>query len=1492
MKPLLVLLLSLGALTSLPAVERTNSPGPRLRKIVRADHTTNLLVRIGSQQVRIADTWNASGQTLEITTNGAVGQFGPHQVLLAPNLNSSGAIFLQTADGKRLRSHPLALAYYDAATGRSVLLATLKDTRGQWVPPNQIIYRDAFDDLKADVRYTYNQNSFEQDVILRQRPPSPAEYGLNVATTRLEIWTEFLQPPAPLKQPRTIALRIPDETPTRREVFAVDESLSFGAMKVVTGGAFPIQMPLPAATNGVTAVQRKVPVSKSWQQVDGRYFLIEAVDYLTARSHLRRLSAPTNSPAARQAAGSASPVRRVASAARTFPAAPAVKPPVDSIQLARNNPGSKGGFVLDYIIVNAAITNQVWVEDKGNLPAGAVLYAAGGDSWNWTTNDPMPVSGTNAHQSANRAGFHQHSFGQATVTLPVTGGDRMYAYVYLDATNPPAEVMLQWQEAELRWVQYWVAYPEPQYECWSEWVEDGYQEDGYCDNGYWDPEPSYDDDGNEIDPGNWVDGQCYDGDWVDTSHWEEVCDYVDGYWAGYWQWSWNWNHRAYWGVSNTNLLVNGAGSGRYMGPLPPVGQWVRLEVPASTVGLTDRLISGMAFTLYNGKATWDYAGKMNQQPDIVWVEDAIPTGGISAASGGDSWNWINSGPSPVSESLSHQSANAAGRHEHWFSNATATLTIDANDGLYSYVYLDPTNPPTEVMLQWCESPANWEHRAYWGANSITNVGVNGSESRRYMGALPPTGQWARLELPASAVGLEGRTLNGMSFSAFGGRATWDNAGKSRVLVSDVDGDGLPDTWERQYFGDSRYGPNDDPDGDGLTNAQEFQLGTNPDKADTDGDGMPDGWEVAHGLNPFANDANGDPDYDGGTNYDEYLRGTNPFDSNSYTSGRLGCWHFNTTSYLGERGQAPLSSLNLTSVPGWSGNAVGVNTINTGNNSGGQLVYRDVETNGAANFNVKRGTVRFWFKPDWTSANAGGSGPPGEPRVMEMGSYGNTNGWWAIYIKAGTGGSEWWMGSSTNALSEGKYQYALLATNSWLSNQWCQFVLTYSATNRITYINGVPVRTNAGILYYPNLAMRSNGFSVGNSLVGNYLPVNGFFDELETFNYPLSAAEVRDNYNTVGPKTFGPRFEWGSRDANGQFTFALTGEPSGATWGVDATTNFINWTTLGGIQLTNGSVYFTDTQATNFRYRFYRATNECLRSANLYGYVSVTCPKGDTLLANQLLATNSTVPSLFVGAPAGAVVTKFDETTQQYIADALFTTWTDPNLTLVPGEGAFFNNPATNPWRVTFVGDVPEGTLTNLLPATFAIRSSILPKPGFLSTDLALPTTGSPQAYQWNGSNYFIFRFFPNSGAWYPSEPSIKVGESFFVFRTNTAAWVQQLFPPGDFDTDGDGLPDCWEFAHFGNLNQKAGGDPDGDGLPNFLEMRWRTNPTNPDSDGDGFTDLWENQNGMFPALNEAASQGYWLQYQYDTVGRLKKVGALQQKAVTYDAEGNIQSVTP
>ncbi len=64
------------------------------------------------------------------------------------------------------------------------------------------------------------------------------------------------------------------------------------------------------------------------------------------------------------------------------------------------------------------------------------------------------------------------------------------------------------------------------------------------------------------------------------------------------------------------------------------------------------------------------------------------------------------------------------------------------------------------------------------------------------------------------------------------------------IVDDTDGDGMPDWWEIKYFGGpTTANPDDDPDGDGLTNLQEYQMGLNPIDPDTDGDGLLDGGNI-------------------------------------------------------------------------------------------------------------------------------------------------------------------------------------------------------------------------------------------------------------------------------------------------------------------------------------------------------------------------------------------------------------------------------------------------------------------------------------------------------------------------------------------------------------------------------------------------------------------------------------------------------------------------
>jgi len=302
--------------------------------------------------------WEESREDIELFQDGAIARHGQHKVIFAPNLATEGAIDVETASGVRLRSHVLGLSYFDTASGKSVLIAEVKDCVGEVEPPNVVIYRDAFTDINADVRYIYTRSGLEQDVILRESPVPPEKFGLNPQTTHLQVLTEFVNPPVPQKTTTLVNDR-------------ADETLEFGQWRIVPGKAYS-EPSEEGMTIGGAGLREGTPVNKQWRKLDGRDFLIEEVPIKRVESELQALPEGQASHPS-----STNTTRRLASARLSLPPKPKVAGTAGikrSIRIGEVSQAAKG-FVMDYSTVGSSLTDYTFKSDSTYYISGGVnLY--------------------------------------------------------------------------------------------------------------------------------------------------------------------------------------------------------------------------------------------------------------------------------------------------------------------------------------------------------------------------------------------------------------------------------------------------------------------------------------------------------------------------------------------------------------------------------------------------------------------------------------------------------------------------------------------------------------------------------------------------------------------------------------------------------------------------------------------------------------------------------------------------------------------------------------------------------------------------------------------------------------------------------------------------------------------------------------------------------------------------------------------------------------
>ncbi len=246
---------------------------------------------------------------------------------------------------------------------------------------------------------------------------------------------------------------------------------------------------------------------------------------------------------------------------------------------------------------------------------------------------------------------------------------------------------------------------------------------------------------------------------------------------------------------------------------PPI---LRLTTPEdeARVKELDTKISAVDKSITGAVAKIDYEdpAKLDPPPPIktvetIWFEDGFPEGTKPERSGGEI-KLITKKEGPVhsgQRALQRTAKNAMGQD---FFTGGKTFTVPKDGKFFAYCYLDPKDPPKQIMLQF--HVGGWKNRATWGEQGKIGFGKPGTTENMRIGDLPKLGEWVRLEFDATKVGLKaGTKVDGYAFTQHSGTVTWDRLGVTATTNPVTDPTWSWEVWKKQNQGKRN---NDLPEG--------------------------------------------------------------------------------------------------------------------------------------------------------------------------------------------------------------------------------------------------------------------------------------------------------------------------------------------------------------------------------------------------------------------------------------------------------------------------------------------------------------------------------------------------------------------------------------------------------------------------------------------------------------------------------------------------------
>ncbi len=248
--------------------------------------------------------------------------------------------------------------------------------------------------------------------------------------------------------------------------------------------------------------------------------------------------------------------------------------------------------------------------------------------------------------------------------------------------------------------------------------------------------------------------------------------------------------------------------------------------------------------------------------------------------------------------------------------------------------------------------------------------------------------------------------------------------------------------------------------------------------------------------------------------------------------------------------------------------------------------------------------------------------------------------------------------------------------------------------------------------------------------------------------------------------------------------------NGATSSIlEFSSNLLNWQPdATPVTVVNGSYAATESISAGNKVFRVRCLSGCgsAYSINVVGYFNLQVPANRTVLfANPLDTTNNSIAAVLADVPANTILYRYcggcspansgSWKAASYSADDdddQILSWGQAGSETLPlGEGAIIRNTTASPFFIAFIGEVPQGTRTNLLAAGYSLKASVFPQGASLPL-LAFPAEDGDIVTQLSGTSFLQFFYDGFGGIWDPSDPVVNAGEAFWLLTPSSKPWIR------------------------------------------------------------------------------------------------------------------------